>query len=173
MALNSRMRQLRDAGVSVWLDTLSRQLLDSGGFAELVRDFGVTGATSNPTIFAKAITDSDCYDEQLRKLVAGGERDSQELFFSIALDDIRAAAAELRAAHAQSQGGDGFISFECTPDLADDADATIAQATGLWERLGQPNVMIKVPGTTAGLVAIEELTRRGVNVNVTLLFSVE
>jgi transaldolase len=173
MALNPRMRQLRDAGVSVWLDTLSRHLLDGGGFAELVRDYGVTGATSNPTIFAKAITESDCYDEQLRKLVAGGERDPQELFFSIALDDVRAAAAELGAAHSQSQGSDGFISFECTPDLADDADATIAQATMLWERLGQPNVMIKVPGTTAGLVAIEELTRRGVNVNVTLLFSVE
>jgi transaldolase len=100
-------------------------------------------------------------------------RDAQELFFVLALDDIRAAARLLRPAHENSLGGDGFISFECTPDLADDTAATLAQAASLWQRLGQPNVMIKVPGTAAGLPAIEELTRRGVNVNVTLLFSIE
>jgi transaldolase len=159
--------------VSIWLDTLSREMLETGEFAELIDDYGVTGATSNPTIFAKAITDSDRYDGQLRTLVAGGERDTQELFFSLALDDIRAAAGLLRPAYEHSGGSDGFVSFECTPDLAGDTEATIAQATSLWRRLGQPNVMIKVPGTAAGLPAIEELTRRGVNVNVTLLFSVE
>ena len=173
MPLNPNMQRLREAGVSIWLDTLSRDLLESGGFAGLIGEYGVTGATSNPTIFAKAITHSDRYDGQLRMLAAGGERDLRELFFSLALDDIRAAARLLRPAHEQSQGRDGFISFECTPDLADDTEATIAQATGLWQRLGQPNVMIKVPGTAAGLPAIEELTRRGVNVNITLLFSVE
>jgi transaldolase len=173
MAPNPNLLRLRAAGVSIWLDTLSRDLLDSGGFAELIRDYGVTGATSNPTIFAQAITASDRYDAQLRRLAAGGERDPQELFFSLALDDIRAAARLLRPAYESSGGSDGFISFECTPDLADDTDATIAQATGLWQRLGQPNVMIKVPGTAAGLPAIEELTRRGVNVNITLLFSIE
>ena len=173
MALNPNMQKLREAGVSIWLDTLSRELLDTGGFAELISDYGVTGATSNPTIFAQAITHSDRYDGQLRELAAGGERDPQELFFSLALDDIRAAARLLRPAYEQSGGTDGFISFECTPDLADDTGATIAQATGLWQRLAQPNVMIKVPGTAAGLPAIEELTRRGVNVNITLLFSVE
>jgi transaldolase len=173
MAPNPNLLRLRAAGVSIWLDTLSRELLDSGGFAELIRDYAVTGATSNPTIFDKAITDSDRYDDQLRKLAAGGDRDPQELFFSLALDDIRAAARLLRPAYESSGGGDGFVSFECTPDLADDTEATIAQATGLWQRLGQPNVMIKVPGTAAGLPAIEELTRRGVNVNITLLFSIE
>lgn len=173
MEPNLNLRWLREAGVSVWLDTLSRELLDSGGFADLIRDWGVTGATSNPTIFAHAITNSDRYDDQLRKLAAGGERDPQELFFSVALDDVRAAARLLRPAYEHSQGRDGFISFECTPDLADDTAATIAQATSLWQRLDQPNVMIKVPGTAAGLPAIEELTRRGVNINVTLLFSVE
>ena len=151
MAPNPNLRRLREAGVSIWLDTLSRELLETGEFAELIDDYGVTGATSNPTIFAKAITDSDRYDDQLRKLVAGGERDLQELFFSLALDDIRAAARLLRPAYEQSGGTDGFISFECTPDLADDTGATIAQATGLWQRLAQPNVMIKVPGTAAGL----------------------
>ena len=173
MAPNPNLQRLREAGVSIWLDTLSRELLETGGFAGLARDYGVTGATSNPTIFDKAIADSDRYDGQLRELAASGERDTQELFFSIALDDVRAAARLLRPVYESSGGSDGFISFECTPDLADDTEATIAQAVSLWERLAQPNVMIKVPGTVAGLLAIEELTRRGVNVNVTLLFSIE
>jgi transaldolase len=173
VAPNPNLRRLREAGVSIWLDTLSRELLETGEFAELIDDYCVTGATSNPTIFAKAITDSDRYDDQLRRLVAGGERDLQELFFSLALDDIRAAAHLLRPAYEDSGRDDGFVSFECTPDLADDTEATIAQATSLWQRLAQPNVMIKVPGTAAGLPAIEELTRRGVNINITLLFSIE
>ena len=173
MAPNPNLQRLREAGVSIWLDTLSRELLSSGGFAGLISDYGVTGATSNPTIFAQAITHSDRYDGQLRKLAAGGEHDLRELFFSLALDDIRAAARLLRPAYEDSRGRDGFISFECTPDIADDTGATIAQATSLWQRLGQPNVMIKVPGTAAGLPAIEELTRRGVNINITLLFSIE
>jgi transaldolase len=173
MAPNPNLQRLREAGVSIWLDTLSRELLETGGFAELISDYGVTGATSNPTIFAQAITGSDRYDAQLRELAAGGERDLRELFFSLALDDVRAAARLLRPAYEASGGRDGFISFECTPDLADDTAATIDQATGLWQRLSLPNVMIKVPGTAAGLPAIEELTRRGVNVNITLLFSVE
>jgi transaldolase len=173
MATNAGLRRLREAGVSIWLDTLSRQLLDSGEFAALIRDFSVTGATSNPTIFAQAITGSDRYDEQVLRLVSGGRRDTQELFFELALDDVRAAAHQLRPTYDASDGRDGFISFECTPDLADDAEATIAQATELWARLDQPNVMIKVPGTPAGLPAIEELTRRGINVNVTLLFAID
>jgi transaldolase len=173
MAPNPRLQRLHDAGVSIWLDTVSRDLLDSGEFGDLIRDSSVTGATSNPTIFANAITSSDAYDEQLRKLADSGEHDLQELFFGIALDDVRAAARLLRPAFDDSQGTDGFMSFECTPDLADDTEATIAQATSLWQRLGQPNVMIKVPGTAAGLPAIEELTRRGVNVNITLLFAVD
>jgi transaldolase len=172
-ANRNNLTRLRDFGISIWLDTLSRQLLAFGDFASLIRDFGVTGATSNPTIFAKAITGSSLYDDQLRGLAAAGEGDTQELFFALALDDVRAAARELRPAYERSGGRDGFISFECTPDLADDTEATIAQASDLWQRLDQPNVMIKVPGTPAGLPAIEELTRRGVNVNVTLLFAIE
>ena len=173
MAPNPNLNQLHQAGVSIWLDTLSRELLDSGDFAALIRDYSVTGATSNPTIFAKAITTSDLYDEQLRALASAGQRDPRELFFSLALDDVREAARLLRPVYDRSGGADGFISFECTPDLADDTDATIEQAAGLWQRLDQPNVMIKVPGTAAGLPAIEELTRRGVNINITLLFSIE
>jgi transaldolase len=173
MAPNPNLQRLQEAGVSIWLDTLSRPLLESGEFAELIADHSVTGATSNPTIFAKAISGSDLYDEQLRRLVAAGERDPQELFFSIALDDVRRAAQLLQPTYERSGGLDGFVSFECTPDLADETDATIAQAIDLWQRLDRPNVMIKVPGTLAGLPAIEELTRRRVNINVTLLFSIE
>ncbi len=172
MAQNPNLRRLHEAGVSIWLDTLSRQLLRSGEFAALISDYSVTGATSNPTIFDKAITTSDLYDEQLRALVSTGQRDTQELFLSLALDDVREAARLLRPEFDRTGGADGFISFECTPDLADETEATIAQATDLWQRLAQPNVMIKVPGTLAGLPAIEELTRQGVNINITLLFSI-
>ena len=168
----SRLRDLHDAGVSIWLDTLSRELLDSGDFARLIGECHVTGATSNPTIFAKAITSSDLYDDQLGAAGAAGVREPRELFFELALEDLRRAADLLRPAYDESAGRDGFVSFECTPDLAGDSDATIEQALDLWGRLARPNVMIKVPATEAGLPAIEELTARGVNVNVTLLFSV-
>ncbi len=173
MTPRPRLQALHDQGVSIWLDTLSRELLQSGEFEALICDYHVTGATSNPTIFAKAITGSDLYDEQLRQLASTGEHDPQELFFSLALDDVRDAARLLRAEYDRSGGRDGYISFECTPDLADDTTATIAQADDLWHRLSEPNVMIKVPGTVAGLPAIEELTRRGININVTLLFAIE
>jgi transaldolase len=169
----NRLRRLYDAGVSIWLDTLSRELLDSGEFAALVDDLAISGATSNPTIFAKAITGSERYDDQLRSLLSAGVADPRELFFAVALDDVRRAAAVLRPSYERAGGSDGFVSFECTPDLADDADGTIAQALDLRRRLDLPNVLIKVPATRAGVAAIEELTARGVNVNVTLLFSVE
>ncbi len=128
----NRLQALRDAGVSIWLDTLSRELLESGAFADLIADCAVTGATSNPTIFAKAISGSDRYDDQLRAAVASGVRDPQQLFFELALEDIRRAADLLRPAYDRSDGGDGFVSFECTPDLADDTQATIEQALELW-----------------------------------------
>jgi transaldolase len=168
----NRLRALQDAGVSIWLDTLSRELLDSGDFARLIADCAVTGATSNPTIFAKAITGSNRYDDQLRAAVASGVREPQQLFFELALEDIRRAADLLRPVYGDSGGRDGFVSLECTPDLADNTRATIEQALELWGRLDRPNVMIKVPATEAGIPAIEELTARGVNVNITLLFSV-
>ncbi|MFN8215752.1 MAG: transaldolase [Solirubrobacterales bacterium] len=173
MTSNHNLLRLHEAGVAIWLDTLSRELLESGEFARLVREYSVSGATSNPTIFARAIESSSLYDRQLKRLLPASGSDAQELFFALALEDVRNAARELRPTHEASGGSDGFISFECTPDLADDTEGTIAQAVDLWERLGQPNAMIKVPGTLAGLPAIEELTRRGVNVNVTLLFAVD
>jgi transaldolase len=169
--INRRLQALRHTGVSIWLDTLSRELLETGAFAGLIADYYVTGATSNPTIFAEAIKNSDRYDEEIRALAAAGTRDPQELFFALALDDVRRAADLLRPTYDATEGRDGFVSFECTPDLADDIAGTVEQALALWRRLARPNVMIKVPATAAGIPAIEELTARGVNVNVTLLFS--
>jgi transaldolase len=169
----NRLQLLHEAGVSIWLDTLSRELLESGDFERLVRGSAVTGATSNPTIFAKAITGSDRYDDQLRAALEAGKSDPREVFFDLGLEDIRRAAEVLRPAFDASSGRDGFVSFECTPDLADDSEATIEQALDLWGRLDLPNVLIKVPATAGGVPAIEELTARGVNVNVTLLFSVD
>src|SRR3954447_3588561 len=166
----NRLEQLRDTGVSIWLDTLSRERLESGAFARLIADCAVTGATSNPTIFAKAITGSDRYDEPLR--AATGAEPLQERFFALALEDVGSAADLLLPTYRATGGRDGFVSFECTPDLADDTAGTVEQALELWRRLARPNVMIKVPATAAGVPAIEELTARGVNVNVTLLFSV-
>jgi transaldolase len=167
----NRLELLHKAGVSIWLDTLSRELLESGTFATLIADWAVTGATSNPTIFAKAITCSDRYDDQLRDAAAGITA-SRELFFELALDDVARAADLLRPTYDVTGGRDGFVSFECTPDVADDTGGTVAQAVALWSRLARPNVMIKVPATDAGIPAIEELTALGLNVNVTLLFSV-
>jgi transaldolase len=167
----NRLRHLHDAGVSIWLDDLSRGLLEGGEFERLVRDFAVTGATSNPTIFANAITGSNRYDKQLRRVLNSGSSDLQDVFFELALEDVRRAAEILRPVYDASGGRDGFVSFECTPDIADDAEATVAQALDIRDRLDAPNLMIKVAATRAGIRAIQELTARGVNVNVTLLFS--
>jgi transaldolase len=168
----NRLNELQAAGVRVWLDTLSRDLLETGRFERLQAERAVTGATSNPTIFAKAIGGSDRYDEQLASLLEAGVDDAREQFLELALEDVRRAARTLRQVHERSGGDDGFVSIEVTPDLAYDTAATVTQAGDLWCRLAAPNVMIKVPATEPGVEAIEELTAAGVNVNVTLLFSV-
>jgi transaldolase len=168
-----RLHTLHQAGVSVWVDTLSRELLDSGDFSRLLRDRCVGGATSNPSAFAAAITTSESYDSQLADLVATGIRDPRQLFFALALEDVRRAADYLRPLYDATDGGEGFISFECTPELAHNTDGLIRQAMILWERIDRPNAMIEVPGTKAALEAVRFLTELGVNVNVTPLFSVE
>lgn len=171
--MHPRIYALRQAGVSIWLDTLSRRLLDSGRFAALVREDGVTGATSNPTIFARALAEDDGYAPELRRHAAAGATGTRELFFAVALGDVRRAAALLAPVHTASGGRDGFVSFQTTPDLADNAAGMVEQALDLWRRLSRPNVLIKVPATAAGVGATEELVACGVNVNVTLLFSLE
>jgi transaldolase len=169
----NRLERLQAGGVSIWLDYLSRDLLDDGGFERLERDLAVTGATSNPTIFAKAICGSDRYDAQLTALISSGVTEPRDLFLELALEDVRRAAKLVEPVFERTAGGDGYISFECTPDVAYDTAATIEQARELWRRLDAPNVMIKVPATEPGITAIEALTAAGVNVNITLLFAVE
>ena len=167
------IQALTERDVSIWLDTLSRELIEDGGLASLMADVAVTGATSNPTIFAKAICGSERYDALLRDALESGIDDPSELFLALALEDVGDAATLMRPLYDATNGRDGFVSFECTPDVARDSAATVAQALEHWDRLNAPNVMIKVPATEQGMVAIEELTARGVNVNVTLLFAVE
>jgi transaldolase len=169
----NRLEDLRAGGVSIWLDKLSRDILDDGSFERFERELAITGATSNPTIFAKAICGSDHYDAQLATLLGGGMTDARDLFLELAIEDVRQGARRLRAIYDATSGNDGYVSLECTPDVAYDTAATVLQARELWRRLGAPNVMIKVPATEAGIGAIETLTAAGVNVNVTLLFSVE
>ena len=169
----NRLEQLRRSGVSIWLDTLSRDMLDDGSFERFEQELAITGATSNPTIFAKAICGSGHYDKQLRALLDGGVTDPRELFLELALEDVRRAAKLLLPVYEQTAGADGYVSFECTPGVAYATAATIDQARTLWRRLDASNVMIKVPATEPGIAAIEALTAAGVNVNITLLFDTD
>lgn len=160
------MNDLHEAGQSVWLDFIRRDLLENGELAALV-DEGLRGMTSNPTIFQKAIADSELYDEA----IAAAGTDAQAVFESIAIDDIRAAADILRPVYDDSDGHDGYVSLEVAPSLAYDTAGTIADGRRLWVLVDRPNLMIKVPATDEGIPAIEELTSAGINVNATLMFS--
>jgi transaldolase/glucose-6-phosphate isomerase len=166
------LHAIRDAGQSVWLDFLRRGLLTNGGLLHRIRHDAVSGVTSNPTIFARVIVGSTDYDEALLQLATRGVRDPRAAFLELAIDDVRMAADLLRPIHEDTGGVDGYVSFELDPGLAHDADGSVRAAHDLTERIGKPNVMIKVPGTSAGARALEELTAAGVHVNVTLLFSV-
>jgi len=161
-------------GQSIWYDNIQRAMLSSGELQRMIRDDGLRGLTSNPTIFEKAITGSHDYDQALRdELRRLPGQTSESLFYTLAIDDISAAADLLRPIYDESQGTDGMVSIEVSPDLAHDTDATVEQALRLHQRIGRPNLMIKVPATPEGLPAVERLIDAGINVNVTLLFSVE
>jgi transaldolase len=168
------LMQLHPLGQSVWLDYIQRDLLRSGALARMIRDDGVRGITSNPTIFEKAINGSTEYDAAVMALMAKNPHaSSRDVFFSLAIEDIQGAADLLRPVYEQSGARDGMVSLEVSPDLAYDTDATVAEARRLHERVNRPNLMIKVPATREGLPAVETLIRDGINVNVTLLFSVQ
>ncbi|MDS4028473.1 MAG: transaldolase [Candidatus Contendobacter sp.] len=168
------LRLLNAAGQSVWYDNIQRSMLSSGMLARLIAEDDLRGITSNPTIFEKAIAGSGDYDEALRReLQRDPRRPSRDLFFTLAIEDIRAAAEALRPTYDATDGVDGMVSLEVSPDLAHDVDGTVREARELFARLALPNIMIKVPGTAPGLRAVERLIAEGVNVNVTLLFSVE
>ncbi len=164
------LRQLLDHGQSVWLDFIRRNLMTSGELEKLVREDGLRGMTSNPAIFEKAIAESDDYDETFAK-VASRRLDGNACYEQIAIEDIRMAADRLKPVYEESRGRDGYVSLEVSPYLANETEPTIAEARRLWKAVGRPNLMIKVPGTAAGLPAITTLISEGINVNVTLLFS--
>jgi transaldolase len=169
--MNDNLQALSDAGVAIWLDDISRPRLTTGNLAELVREKGVVGVTSNPTIFAKALSEGDAYDEQLRSLAADGA-DVDKAIRTIITDDIRDAADVLKHTY-DAGGGDGMVSIEVDPGLAHDTQATIDEAATLNKLVGRPNVFIKIPATKAGLPAITATLAAGINVNVTLIFSLE
>lgn len=161
-------------GQSIWYDNIERRLLTSGVLARLIDEQCVAGLTSNPSIFEKAITGSDDYDAALDEAQRQApQATAQELFYDLAIADIRAAADLFAARHRASRGRDGWVSLEVSPDLANDTEATIDEAEALFRRVDRPNLLIKVPATLASLRAIETLIDRGINVNVTLLFAVE
>ena len=161
-------RTLHDLGQSLWLDNITRTMLDEGTIKGYVDDLDVTGLTSNPSIFKKAIVDSDAYDEAIRESRADS---AEDLFFELAIDDLRRAADLFADVHKASGGIDGWVSLEVSPLLADDAEATKRAATELHKRARRDNLFIKIPGTRAGCDAIEASIFSGVPVNVTLLFS--
>jgi transaldolase len=165
----TRLHDLAVAGTSPWLDNIRRSWLESGEFRKKVDD-GIVGVTSNPTIFQKAIADSDDYDAAILKL-AGGAPD--EVFFELAIKDVQDAADQLKDVHEATDHVDGFVSFELPPGLANDEAGSIAAAPEFWERISRRNVFIKIPGTAEGVKAIEESIAAGVNVNITLLFSLK
>lgn len=156
---------------SPWLDNLSRDLIDSGRMYTYIND-GVRGITSNPTILENAITHSNLYDKQISELRSAG-LSTEQIYWKIVEDDIRAAAAALRPIWEESSGVDGYVSLEVSPRLADDTEATLAQARRLWHEVNVPNLMIKVPATDHGIPAIATLLSEGINVNVTLIFSLD
>ncbi|MDP9136542.1 MAG: hypothetical protein M3N56_17145, partial [Actinomycetota bacterium] len=160
----------REQEQSPWIDFIDRDLLSSGTLKDLVAD-GIRGLTSNPTIFAKAVATGQ-YDELVRREIAAGD-DARQIYEEIAIADVGDAADVLRTVYDESDGADGFASIAVEPDLADDTDATVARARELWSRLERPNVFIKIPATEAGIPAIEAAIGDGINVNVTLMFSVE
>jgi len=165
------IQELRKLGQSLWLDNIRRQLITSGELAKL-RDEGLTGVTSNPTIFEKAVSGSSDYDEALVRMV-GESREPGDILWDLMLEDIRAAADVFRPVYDQTQGADGYVSIEVSPALAMDTAGTVAMARDLFGRADRPNVMVKIPGTEPGLPAIRQMLGEGVNINVTLIFSTE
>lgn len=164
--------ELRSKGQSIWLDQISRSLLNSGKLRRYIEEFGVTGLTSNPTIFDNAIGNSRDYDAAIQRGLAEG-LSGEELFMRIALEDLREAADLFRPEFERTAGADGWVSLEVSPLLAYDPASTVVAAERLWKQAGRPNLFIKIPGTEPGLSAIEESIFRGVPVNVTLLFSAD
>jgi transaldolase len=169
--MTNHLHEIEAQGQSLWLDNISRQLLDSGALERLIADDGISGVTSNPSIFEKAMGHGDLYDDAIRDAVRDG-LDARDVFFRLALKDIREGADLLHATWERTSGTDGYISFELLPELADQVEGSVSAAKHFHGEIDRKNLMIKVPGTAAGVEAFRELTASGISVNVTLLFAV-
>jgi transaldolase len=165
-----RLHALHEQGQSVWLDYIRRGIIDNGELEGMIREYDLRGVTSNPSIFEEAIGKSDDYDDEMEALAAQGA-EANEAFESLAVDDIQRACDLFRAVYDAAEGHDGFVSLEVSPLLAADTQQTIAEARRLWKLVNRPNLMVKVPGTDEGIPAIEQLVAEGLNINITLLFS--
>lgn len=165
----NNVKSIHDLGQSIWLDFFDRDLMDSGKLQQLIDEDGLSGITSNPSIFEKAVDSSSDYDEDIRNL-AGQDKSNEEIFFGFAVNDIRRAADILRPVFDKAKGTDGFVSLEVSPHLANDTEGTVKQAKQLWKSVDRQNVMIKIPGTKEGLKAIYQCISEGININITLLF---
>ena len=168
---DNRLKKLAALGQSVWYDYIRRDLLTGGELERLIREDGLSGMTSNPTIFQKAIAETELYDQDIRRL-AGEEKSTFQIFEGLAVADVRRAADIFRPAYDAKNGDDGFVSIEVGPHLANDTEGSIAEARRLWQECDRPNVMVKIPGTAAGIPAIRQCLADGININITLLFSV-
>lgn len=168
--MTNKIKQLLSEGQSVWQDDISRQLIQSGSLKSAIETTGVRGVTSNPTIFQKAIGGSDAYDADIKNLLAKG-KSSAEVFQAVAVKDIQDACDLFRPLYDESKRGDGYVSLEVLPSLARDTSGTMQNARSLWKAVNRPNLMIKVPGTVEGVPAIRQLLTEGININITLLFS--
>src|SRR3954469_5638780 len=170
---DSNLHKLSALGQSVWIDYLSRELLQTGKLERMMSEDAVVGVTSNPTIFQKAISQGDRYDDQLKEVLESGESDPKEIFLQLSSNDIADACDLLRKVWDEGEGLDGYVSWEVDPTLAADRDATIAEAKRLHEWIERPNLYVKIPATEPGVAAIEEMVAIGRNINVTLIFSLE
>jgi transaldolase len=170
---DSNLHKLSALGQSVWIDYLSRDMLETGELARMMDEDAVVGVTSNPTIFQKAISQGERYDEQLKEILESGETDAKEIFLQLSSRDIDAALDFLRPIWEEGKGLDGYVSWEVDPNLAFDRDGTTAEAKRLHEWIGKPNLFVKIPATKPGLGSIEDMIAAGKNINVTLIFSLE
>jgi transaldolase len=171
MAKN-RLQELHDVGQSIWLDSIDRRMLHDGELDRRIREDALTGMTSNPTIFQKALASSNAYDDQ----IVGAEEDgltSWELFELLETTDVRDACDSFAGVYSSTRGADGYVSIEISPGVSHNADAAVEEARRLWKTVDRPNVMVKVPGTVEGAVAVRRLIAEGINVNITLLFAIE
>jgi transaldolase len=170
---DSRLHQLAKRGQSIWIDYLSRDTVHGGELAGMMRDDAVTGVTSNPTIFQKAISKGNAYDDQLREILAAGETDATEIFLQLAVQDVRDACDLMRPVWDEGKGADGYVSLEVDPTLAYETEQTFVQAKRFHEWVDRPNLHVKIPATRAGLPAIEDMIAHGKNINITLIFSLQ